>query len=347
MPRVTIDQQKKRVEVSAFEIDNEILFTYFNGIPFDERDDVLFRALYMGTLALMEDRLSTFLAKTESELGVRLESLKLIFDMKKEIFYKSAVKGLVAEVEIAEFLNQHFIDRAWSDRAELTGGFAGALRRNKTGDIVSIVNGDEDRRIVVECKFDKSTRLGEIDSKDIFGRRMDTAWSQMLEAQVNREGRVAIIVFDETLVDASIQNSVENVGYIEGVGFIAIVDSQAGNYSNLAIAYGLARDIVMHATESTFDGKILSLLIRRIIRDLQSHREVRSLIQRNIDTNRDILSSLEKSLLSMEFTYGYLCKFLEDGQLSKDDLLEFYMGEQAKTRYADIEKEILELIEGS
>lgn len=39
----------------------------------------MFRALYMGVLAQLEDRLASFLAKTESELGARLEGLKQIF----------------------------------------------------------------------------------------------------------------------------------------------------------------------------------------------------------------------------------------------------------------------------
>lgn len=61
------------------------------------------KALYIGVLALMEDRLSAFLSKTSNELGTELESLKMIFEMKKEIFYKSSIKGVLAEEEIADF----------------------------------------------------------------------------------------------------------------------------------------------------------------------------------------------------------------------------------------------------
>ncbi|MBP7496093.1 MAG: hypothetical protein KA792_00310 [Bacteroidales bacterium] len=83
-----LNQQLQRLEVNAFEIDNPIIFQYFGKLKETERDEQFFRALYIGTLALMEDRLSTFFAKTSNELGTQLESLKLIFDMKKELFLK-------------------------------------------------------------------------------------------------------------------------------------------------------------------------------------------------------------------------------------------------------------------
>lgn len=107
----------------------------------------------------MEDRLSSFLSKTLNELGAELESLKMIFDMKKVLFYKSTIKGTLAEDEIAEFLNQYFIDRRLKDSAFLTGNSAGNIPRNKTGDIICEVNGTPDLKIVIECKFDKSVRL--------------------------------------------------------------------------------------------------------------------------------------------------------------------------------------------
>ncbi|MEZ4690074.1 MAG: hypothetical protein R3A12_07785 [Ignavibacteria bacterium] len=121
----------------------------------------------LSILALMEDRISTFLSKTTNELGTELESLKMIFEMKKELFYKSTIKGVLAEDEIAEFLNQYFVDRKLKDRAFLTGNTAGNLPKNKTGDIVCEVNGNPDLKIAIECKFDKSVRQGDIESKDI------------------------------------------------------------------------------------------------------------------------------------------------------------------------------------
>lgn len=111
MTTIKINQQLKRIEIKEFEIENQIVFNYFDNIPASERDDKLLRAIYIGVLALMEDRISSFLSKTSNELGTELESLKMIFEMKKELFYKSTIKGTLAEDEIADFLNQYFSEK--------------------------------------------------------------------------------------------------------------------------------------------------------------------------------------------------------------------------------------------
>ena len=105
MAKINLNQKLNRVEVKDFEIDNNIVFNYFNNLPIGDRENKLFRALYIGVLALMEDRISSFLSKTSNELGTELESLKMIFDMKKELFYKTSIKGSLAEDDIAEYLN--------------------------------------------------------------------------------------------------------------------------------------------------------------------------------------------------------------------------------------------------
>lgn len=340
---IKINQQLKRIAIKEFEIENQIVFNYFDNLPTSERDEKLLKAIYIGVLALMEDRISSFLSKTSNELGTELESLKMIFEMKKELFYKSAIKGVLAEDDIAEFLNQYFADRKLKDRAFLTGNTAGNLPKNKTGDIICEVNGTPELKIAIECKFDKSVRLGDIESKDIFTRKSDTAWSQLIETQANRDSRVSLIVFDISLVENSILKNYENVGYIQSVGFIAIINSQKGDYSNLAIAYMLARDIALNAKEVDLDKDILAMMVNRIIKDINEVLTIKSLVQNNIDNNKMILKQLEKSILLMEFNQEYLKRFLNQGTLTKNDLLDFYSGEDIKDKYRLIEKEINEL----
>jgi len=337
---INIDQQLKRVELKEFEIENEIVFNFFNNLSATERDDKLLRAIYIGVLALMEDRISAFLAKTTNELGTELESLKMIFDMKKELFYKTTMKGSLAEDDIAEFLNNYFIEKKLKDRAILTGNTTGSLPRNKTGDIICEVDGKTELRIAIECKFDKSLKLGDIESKDIFTRKTDTAWSQLIEAQANREAKVSLIVFDKALIDNSILKNYENVGFLPSVGFIAVIDSQRGDYSNLAIAYMLARDIALNTKEVELDKELLSLIVNRIIKDINETLTIRNLVEANIENNKAILKQLEKSLLLMEFNQKYLSKFLSDGKLTKKDLLDFYSGEEVKEKYKSLEKHI-------
>lgn len=340
MSTIKINQQLKRLEIKEFEIENQIVFNYFDNLPAIERDEKLLRAIYIGVLALMEDRMSAFLSKTSNELGTELESLKMIFDMKKELFYKSSIKGILAEDEIADFLNQYFVERRLKDRATLTGNTAGSIPRNKTGDIICEINGNPNIRIAIECKFDKSVRLGSVESKDLFTRKTDTAWSQLLEAQTNRDAKISIIVFDISLVDNSILKEFENVGYIPGVGLVAIINSQKGDYSNLAIGYMLARDIALNAKQLELDKDLLMILVNRIIKDINEITIIKNLVHSNIENNKTILKQLEKSILLMEFNQQYLKKFLAEGTLTKEDLLNYYQGEDVKDKYRLIENDI-------
>lgn len=340
MTTIKINQQLKRIEIKEFEIENSIVFNYFDNIPANERDGKLLRAIYIGVLALMEDRISSFLSKTSNELGTELESLKMIFEMKKELFYKSTIKGVLAEDDIAEFLNNYFSEKRLKDRAFLTGNTAGNIPKNKTGDIICEVNGSHDLKIAIECKFDKSIRLGDIESKDIFTKKSDTAWSQLIESQANRDAKVSLIVFDISLVENSILRNFENVGYIPSIGFIAIINSQKGDYSNLAIAYMLARDIALNARMVDLDKDLLAMIVNRIIKDVNEIHSIKSLVESNIENNKTILKQLDKSMLLMEFNQEYLKKFLKDGTLTKKDLLSYYSGEDVKDKYRLIEKEI-------
>ena len=343
MATIKLNQQLKRLEISGFEIENDIVFNFFDNLPSVDRDEKLLKALYIGVLALMEDRLSSFLAKTSNELGTELESLKMIFEMKKELFFKSAVKGNLAEIDIAEFLSDFFIQQRLKDTIYLTGNTAGKLAKNKTGDMICAINADESLKIVIEAKFDKSIKLGDIISKDMFTKKMDTAWSQLLESQANRDAITGIIVFDASLIDNAILAYVQNVRFIPSVGFLAIIDSQKGDYRNLSIAYMLARDIALSSNVVELDKAILAIILNRIIKDLHEILTIKKLVLSNIDNNRQILSQLEKSLLLMEFNQVYLSRFLKEGTLSKIDLLEFYSGEEIKDKYKIIEKEIKEI----
>jgi hypothetical protein len=66
MSTIKLDQQLKRVEIKEFEIENEIVFNFFNNPSVSERDRELLQTIYIGVLALIEDRLSSFLSKTSN-----------------------------------------------------------------------------------------------------------------------------------------------------------------------------------------------------------------------------------------------------------------------------------------
>ena len=336
-----IDHKLQRVQVDSFEISDELVYRYFDSLPEAEREAALLRAIRIGVLATMEDRFSAFLSKTTDDLGVQLENLKLLFDMKQEVFHKTAIKGLAAENEIFEFL-EAYIDRFHlGDVVSLSGTSKGLLKNNKTGDILAYVGSENSgKKVAIECKFDKSIKLGDVDSLDIASNKYDTAWSQLLEASVNRDANVSIIVFDKTLADASIQRVVDGVSYINNIGFVCIIDYESSDYHNLAIAYNLARGLALRRDGKNVKVDFVNMLIQRLMKDIRDVQSIEVLIKSNIKNNRQILKNIEKSLLSIEFNQQYLVKYLEDGSLNKADLLDFYQREEIQAKYKLISKEI-------
>ncbi len=344
MIAVNLNKKLERVEIKAFSLENKIVYNYFKKLPESERTDALIRAINIGVLALMEDRLSTFMAKTSNELGTELESLKMIFDMKNELFLKASHKGTEAEENILEFLNRYFEEKGIKDLATSTSTMEGNIPKNKTGDIVCKVDGKDDLKITIECKLDKTVQLGPIEDKNVFTRNTDTAWSQLIESDANRGSEVSIIVFDISLVTNSIYKSFDNVGYISGIGFVAIVDSQKGDYSNLAIAYRLARDIAVNDREVECDYTILEAIVKRIIKSIDEITCIKKLVNDNIKTSGKILAQIEKSYLLMSFNQRFLKKFLANGTLTKEELLNFYTGEEVKDNLKPIQADINNLI---
>ena len=215
------------------------------------------------------------------------------------------------------------------------------MKNNKTGDILVYVGGENsDKKVAIECKFDKSIKLGDVDSPDIASNKYDTAWSQLLEASVNRDANVSIIVFDKTLADASIQRAVDGVSYINNIGFVCIIDYEASNYHNLAIAYNLARGLALRRDGKNVEMDFVNMLIQRLLKDIRDVQNIEILVKNNIKNNQQILKNIEKSLLSIEFNQLYLVKYLEDGYLRKTDLLDFYQREEIRAKYKLISKEI-------
>jgi hypothetical protein len=196
------------------------------------------------------------------------------------------------------------------------------------------------KSIVIEVKFDKAYKLGDIQDKDIFIKKSDTAWGQILEAKANRDSVVGMIVFDRSLVDASIIKEVSDVGFIRGVGFVAIVDSQKGDYKNLAIAYLLARDIVLNAKEFETSPEVLTIIVKRILNDLESLKSLEKHVKTIQNSSQSILDELNKGMLSIEFTLQYLNKFITDGKLTKEDLFNFYNAEDVKKKFSALNLEL-------
>lgn len=332
---VTLHKQEKRVEIAAFELENETIFGYFAGLPEDERDGKLKRAIGIGVLALQQDRLAAFLARTDEELSVNLEHLKRLYDLKAGLF-KTTKKGQIGEDEIYHALKEYFEKQGWVDKLTLTGTKTGPYKtfssKNKTGDILAEVDGDPQRQIVIEVKLDKNVHLGKIAGKDIF-KNADTAWGQLLEAAANRCAQIALIVFDRSAVDPALRDEVLGVAYYPSVGLVAIADIQRGDFTNLYVAYNLARDMVFHIRQAQYDPAVFEMLVQRVICSINTFMGINEQVKDIDKLTQGIRETLKKGLLEIEFTKQYLAKYLQDGQLSQADLYNFYAGIKVQDKY--------------
>jgi len=340
MAIIKLDQKNKALNISECSVEHPLIFKYFDDLPEKQRDDEFKRALQIGVIALMEDRFAAFLNRTEGELGTQLESLKLIYERNVKAKEKTAASGTSAEIEIYNEI-RNYLERVGhkDDDVQMTGSSVGAIKRNKTGDIVLTVNGDTTKKIAVEIKFDQSLALGEIDGTDSLGRPRDTAIGQMIESMANRDAKMAIIVFDQSRSSEGLKNSVNGISWISGVGFVVIIDDVRMDYSNLFIAIDLARSILM-STLRIVDQDIFESLLGRLTNDLSSILETEKLLKDNHNNLKKIATSIRKHALLVGFTQRILRDFIATGQVSNYELLKLYQGDGLKEEFAAIAKDV-------
>lgn len=328
---------KKIVKINQCELEDELVYNFFksNEVKKTEYDTMFKKALHIGILALQEDRIQHFLTQTESNLGVELMNLRHRYDLNQSLLKAAQVKGEMAEVELVTVLNSFFEERKLKDEAYQTGSTP-RKGKNKTGDLVCYIRNDDGtdtrKKIGIESKLNASVGMGDIKKFNPKESKTDTAWSQLIETDYNRDSQVSIMVFDVSCVKDEVKNTI-GVTYIPQVGFVVVVDMQAGRFENLYIAYLLARDIAMNAKSTDYDPDLMKIMVNRIIKDVKEIQTIKDMVEKNIKINEDsnknnqkILDQLKKNLKMMEFNQKYLEKFLQEGTLSKADLFNFYQG---------------------
>lgn len=365
--KIKLDLKTSAVSIDKLKTDDPLLFELMDKTPAAERSEMLAAVLHIGALAMQEDRIHALIDATEKELFPRLERFKRMFEARKLEFERTTQKGEKAEVDIVDVLNEYIQENGWSDYAEQSGKTKGAVAGNKTGDVLCVLEFGEDRpeglaRLAIEVKFDKSIMLGDPETKDIFvsadrlhgdikRSSFDTAWSQLLETRANRECPFSMIVLDRQLAHRTVLQKVSDVSYLPGVpGFVVVVDSQAGDYGNLLIAYRIARDLALYyrRDEGEIDVQLLETLVGRIVYFLGSAKKVSDLVRKNtaatVKMNKEVQDQMGRFVHLAEFTQDYLRKFLEDKTLSAKDLTEFYYAAEAKVSWrtdgAALEEEI-------
>lgn len=340
MAIISLDQINKAVNVAACSIEHQLIFKYFDDLPERQRDDEFKRALQIGVIAMMEDRFAAFLNRTEGELGTQLEALKLIYERNVKAKERTTESGTIAEAEIFTAISEYLERLEYKeDSLQMTGSSVGAIKRNKTGDIVLSVNGDESKKIVIEVKFDQSLALGRIEDTDSLGRPRDTAIGQMVEAMANREAQLAIIVFDQSRSSKALKNQVNGIRWIPAIGFVVIIDDVRMDYSNLFIAIDLVRSMLL-STLRIVDQDIFESLLGRLSSDLSSILETEKLLQINQENLVKIATSVRKHALLVTFTQRILREFIATGQVSHLELLKLYQGDAIKKDFAEISHEV-------
>lgn len=67
-----LGQQRRRLKIDGFTLEDPIVFDYFDNIKDEGRDSALSRAIRIGVLTLAEDRISSFLANIRDEWPVMI-----------------------------------------------------------------------------------------------------------------------------------------------------------------------------------------------------------------------------------------------------------------------------------
>jgi hypothetical protein len=339
-----LDQRKKQVQISELILEQPVIFEYFDKQPSKEREALLIKAILLGTLALMEERISAFLAKTSNTLGTELLSLKYIYDLNEQLFYRTTGKGREAEVTIAEHLESFLRQRGYSDAVDLAGDRAGTIKGNKTGDIVVSVDNNADRRVVIECKLDRGKRLGAFRTHDPFVKG-DTAISQLLESAINRGAKEAIIVFDRSAVDGKLEAEIGSAKYFPKLGFVSIIDIERGDFSSLFLCYELARSaIVAPQKYREIDFSLFALLVERLFSDLDAYLSLKKSLKDSISQQLEMIKVIDKASLRVENFREILGQFLEEGTLSQEKLLELYGSEPIKAKFKKLEEEASKIL---
>lgn len=339
LSQIRLDQALKRIRITDLEIEHEPAFQHFDRLPKEAYETEFLKALRIGILALEQERISSFLARTQDQLGVELETLKSRLDAETRYYSQTAVKGRDAEDGILTHLRRFATAAELGDEFMPTGDSAGAIPKNKTGDIICHIAGDQTRRVAIEVKFDKQVALGELEGRDWFtSGKKDTALSQLLEAKLNREAHETIIVFDKSAVGPAILKAVQDLEFHPNYGFVVVIDSLRDDYANLEIAYRIARRFALSDQVAQMSQALLRSLVRKLIEESRKLVEIEKLARDAIKKVQEIVTVSHRGREALDFCNSYLERFLETGRMSTEDLLEFYSGQPLKEKDREIGK---------
>ena len=327
---IRISHEDKTISFPGLTSSNPLVVAFFETLSDSHRLAAYEQALAIGVMALRDERIAAFLSKTESELGANLEFLKQLFLHETLRLTSAPVKGEAGEAAIANALATFIEGRKLTDSVQLVGRTSGAQPRNKTGDILCTVGDDDDSAtIVIECKLDKSIRLGDPSLDGMTTGKSDTAWSQLIEARANRDADVAIMVFSIESTDRTINQFTDSVRFVDGVGYIVVVDVLRNDFRALSIAYELARNRAMALRRNDIDPTVLEALSRRLCDDLASAMQIKGFLEAAVTNCNAATAQVDRALASAGATHKALQSYAKTGKLDNQQLLELLVPHKA------------------
>jgi len=346
---ISVAHEDKLVKFSEFSSDDPLVYELFSKLPSNEYEDSFNAMLHIGALALMEDRIAHLIDSAEKEIYPQLERFKLMFTRSKAEFTQTShKKGEKAEVRIVDLLDDFVSSNGWSDEIEQSGKTKGKLDKNKVGDVLATIEftpndgGPTEHTVIgIEVKFDKKVALGDptkmnVETGDSKHKGFDastqkTAWSQLLETKANRESPFSIMVFDANLLSPDMKKSVKDVAYLPGIpGFVVVIDSQAGDYSNLKLVYKIARDMAIHHErgELKVDAEVIELIVKRLLHYLGDAKKISEKIlshtEATVKMNTEVQKLLVHAVQHAEYSEAFLKRYLTTKKLTSIDFAEFY-----------------------
>jgi hypothetical protein len=348
---VCVDNEAKTVVVEHLTVTHPLVLEHFARTKAGERVEAMRKAIGLGTLALMEERLAAFLARTQDDLAMELEYLKLLWS-NRELIAGTARKGVEAEIEYSDVLKQIILREQFSDTVLLTGATP-EDELNKTGDILITVNDSRlpsPKLIAVESKLVGSMALGTIAKRAVVAEG-DTVLSQLLEMKANRKSDEQIIVLDASTAKDSIKDEIGMLKYFEERGFVAITDRARNNFEPLRVAFLLARRMVIERSEAELKGKVVrmrmdavNLVIESFFRNLELLEKVRQTLLEIRKQTFSGVKDLEQMQKAVQRDQQAVNKLLGTGNITPEELFETLehaqLATEWKAREAALKKEM-------
>lgn len=338
---LSIEVKENKIIIKSLEIDNEVAAEFLQSHPKRDHETIVSRALGIGILAEIKGEIANFLHETESDLGNRLGILQTLYDLRNIRFNETSQKGVLAETVVIEALRDISKNLGFEDDIADASTVAGKIPRNKTGDVLIRLNGDEDKVVGVEVKLDKGVSYGDLLKRDPLAKT-DTAISQLAETAANRGSNVNIIVFDVSNADNSVmQRCINGITYEPGLGFIVLIDTLKADFKSLGVAYSLSREITLSKThQDDLDQNLLKLMLMQMVKLFTDYSSVKSEADSIKKSAGRIIEISERTRLLAEHSAAILSKYLDTGKLTKIEVLEYLQANEPREELNRFKKDL-------